>query len=124
MKLPPLEDLSIGQRVILTIVAVVVVVLLLACIGYLSGRWEEAAAQERPAYQLSKFEPRLLVLERQAVEDAFVKKITSLWTVWMSDERGQPGRAIAGATQARKAFIASMEELDRRQENLKREPVK
>src|SRR4030095_16169809 len=121
MNLP--EDVTIGHRVMLTVAIIVIILLVLAFIGYLSARWDETQAQDRPAYQLSKFEPRMLKLERRAIDDAFRQKITSLWTVWMSDDRGQPARAIAGATQARKAYIASMQEIERREENLKREPA-
>jgi hypothetical protein len=104
-------------------------VLLIVCIAaaviaFLIGYLTSSPAQERPPYIVSKFEPRLLELERKAIDEAFEKKITSLWTVWMSDDNGQPARAIRGAAQARKAYIASMQELDRRLENLKREPIK
>ena len=72
-------------------------------------------------YVVSKYEGRLLELERAAIDDAFKQKITSLWIVWMSDDKGQPARAVAGATLARKAYIASMREIERReQENKKR----
>lgn len=115
-----LQDMHIGHRVMLTVAIVVIIIILLACVGYLSGRWE---AEAQP-YQLSKFEPRLLELERVAIDDAFKQKITSLWTVWMSDDRGQPGRAINGAVQARKAYVASMTEIERREEDLKHQSGK
>lgn len=116
----PLKDMHIGQRVMLTVAIVVILIILLACVGYLSGRWEAEAQPQPQPYQLSKFEPRLLELEREAIENAFKQKITSLWTVWMSDDRGQPERAINGAVQARKAYIASMTEIERREEDVKR----
>jgi hypothetical protein len=73
-----------------------------------------------PPYVVTKYEGKLLELEREAINDAFRAKITQLWAVWMSDERGQPARAINGAAQARKAFIASMQEIDRREEENKK----
>jgi len=72
-----------------------------------------------PPYVVTKYEAELLRLEREAINDAFRAKITQLWTVWMSDDRGQPARAVAGATQARKAFVASMTEIDRRENDLR-----
>jgi hypothetical protein len=126
--------MTVGQRFVLTIAIVLVILLALAAYGYFTGGWENdennahvyglASAQSQPAqaqpvYVVTKFEPRLLELEREAVEEAFKQKITSLWIVWMSDERGQPTRAINGATQARKAFIASMQQLERREEEYK-----
>jgi hypothetical protein len=73
-----------------------------------------------PPYVAGKYESKLLELERAAIDDAFRAKITQLWTVWMSDEKGQPARAVIGATQARKAYTASMQEIERREEEQKK----
>jgi hypothetical protein len=84
------------------------------------------AANEQPPqpqpYVVGKYEGKLLELEREAINDAFRQKITSLWTVWMSDERGQPARAVNGALQARKAYTASMQEIERRENDLRSKP--
>jgi hypothetical protein len=124
--------MTVGQRFLLTLFIVLVILLALAAYGYFTGAWEDdennahvyglasaEPAQAQPAYVVTKYEPRLLELEREAIEEAFKQKITSLWIVWMSDERGQPTRAITGATQARKAFIASMQQIERREEEYK-----
>jgi len=83
-----------------------------------------AANEQQPApppYVAGKYESRLLELERAAIDDAFRAQITKLWAVWMSDEKGQPARAVTGATQARKAYTASMTEIERsEEENRKR----
>jgi hypothetical protein len=73
-----------------------------------------------PPYVVSKYEGDLLKLEREAINDAFRAKITQLWTVWMSDDKGQPARAVNGALQARKAYTTSMQEIDRREEENKK----
>src|SRR4030095_2325726 len=113
------QQMTFGQRFLLTLIIIIIILFALAAFGYFTGRWgDDAEAQS--AYVVTKYELRLLELEREAVDDAFKQKITSLWTVWMSDERGQPGRAVTGATQARKAYIASMQELDKREEEYKR----
>jgi hypothetical protein len=117
--MPRLEDLSIGHRIALTVFIVLVILFALALFGYLTGGWDDKAAAQ-PVYVVTKFEPRLLELERKAIEDAFRQKITSLWTVWMSDERGQPARAVNGAVQARKAYIASMQRIEEREADYKR----
>jgi hypothetical protein len=72
-----------------------------------------------PLYIVTQYEGRLLELERAAIDDAFRAQITKLWQVWMSDEKGQPARAVNGATQARKAYTASMQEIDKREANLR-----
>jgi len=77
-------------------------------------------AEAQPVYEVSKYEGRLLELERAAIDDAFRQKITQLWTVWMSDDKGQPARAVAGAAQARKAYIESITEIERREAEQKK----
>jgi hypothetical protein len=86
---------------------------------YASASMQTAEAQAPVPHVVTEYESRLLELERKAIEDAFTQKITSLWTVWMSDDRGQPARALTGAAQARKAFAASIQQLDRRERELK-----
>ena len=82
--------------------------------------WPVCCAEAQSVYQVSKYEGRLLELERAGIDDAFKQKITQLWTTWVLDVRGQPSRAVAGATQARQAYIASMQEIERREEENKK----
>lgn len=119
MKLKPLEDMTIGQRIVFTVVLVLVLLLLLAAFGYLTGRWEEAAAAPAPA-PISPYETRLLALEREAVDNAYRSKIEQLISVWLKDETGQPQRAVNGANQARKAYAGALAEIERREEINKR----
>jgi hypothetical protein len=111
--------LSVGHRVMITFAIVLAILFALAVYGYMTGAWKVEAAPQ-PAYEITKFEPRLLELEREAIENAFRQKITALWTVWMSDDAGQPARAVNGAVQARKAYIASMQRIEQREEEQKR----
>jgi hypothetical protein len=37
----PLEDATIGQRVVATFIIVLIIILILALIGWISGGWEE-----------------------------------------------------------------------------------
>src|SRR4029077_19728927 len=76
-------------------------------------------APSPPPYVAGKYEGELLRLQREGINDEVRAKITQLWTVWMSDEKGQPARAITGAAQARRTYTASMQEIDRREENLR-----
>jgi hypothetical protein len=132
--MPRLENLSIGHRIAITVVIVLAILFALALYGYFTGGWENeehggytmasASAEVQTSYVITKFEPRLLELEREAIDEAFRQKITSLWIVWMSDDRGQPGRAVNGAIQARKAYIASMERIEQRERDYQQNPVK
>lgn len=111
-----LEDMSLGHRVMATVIIVVVIMLILAMIGYLSGRWEvEAAPAPAP---ISSYEARLIALDREAIDGAYRSKVEQLFSVWLKDETGQPGRAIVGVTQARKAYAGAMAEIERREKLL------
>lgn len=112
-RIKPLEDMSLGHRVMLTVAVVLIVLLVAACVGYLSGRWEVAA--ESAAMSPSKFDDRLLALDREAVDNAYRSKIEGLIAVWLKDETGQPQRAVNGARNARKAYIAAMTEVEKRE---------
>jgi hypothetical protein len=113
--IPRLEDLSLPQKIVLTIVVVVAAILLVGAVGFLSGRWE-AEGQERdvPTLQSSIYDDHLNTLDREAIEDAYRNQITHLFQTWMKDEQGQPKRALTGHRQARKAFLESMAAIDRR----------
>jgi hypothetical protein len=116
-----LEDMHIGQRVMLTVAIVVIIIILLACVGYLSGRWEVEAAQTQqtdPTWVPSKWDDQIDELERQALGEAFKKHIGQLYSIWVTDSYQPriPPRAIVGARNARDAYIRSMEKIEKRQE--------
>jgi hypothetical protein len=112
-----LEDMHIGQRVMLTVAILVIILILLACVGYLSGRWEEAAAQGAPVVP-SKYDDMIDELEREALGEAFKQHVVRLYTVWVTDNYQPrfPPKAIVGMRNARDAYIRGMEAIDKRTE--------
>jgi hypothetical protein len=115
-----LHGMSIGQRVMATVIIVVIIMLILAAIGYLSGRWEEAGAApgttEAPPIA-SKWDDHIDELERQALDDAFKKYIGQLYNIWVTDNYQPkfPPKALTGARNARDAYIRSMEAIEKRE---------
>jgi hypothetical protein len=111
-----LHEMTIGQRVVLTVIIVVVIVLLLAAIGYLSGRWE-AEAQTVPPVAASKYDDHIDELERQAIDDGFKKHIAQLYSIWVTDNYQPriPPKAVTGARNARDAYIRAMEAIEKRE---------
>lgn len=110
----PLEDMHIGHRVMLTVAIVVIIIILLACVGYLSGRWE-VEAQGAPLVP-SKWDDQIDELERQALGEAFKKHIMQLYSVWVTDSYQPriPPKAIVGARNARDAYVRSMDAIENR----------
>jgi len=119
----PLEDMPLAQRVMTTFIVVVIVLLLLALIGWTTGGWDEAQGEQmrtEPHLVLllppSKWDDKLLQLDRQALDEAYLKKIEQLFSVWVSDDTGQPERAVKGAAQAKRAYIEAQRALDMREQ--------
>jgi hypothetical protein len=111
-----LEDMSLGQRAMLTVAICIIILLALALFGYLSGGWDEAGAQGAPVAP-SKYDDRIGELETQAIEEAFKQHIMKLYSIWVTDNYQPkfPPKAIVGARNARDAFIRSMDAIERRE---------
>jgi len=120
----PLDEMSLGQRVMLTAAIAIGALLLLALIGWWSGGWnidasegyQVASADE--GVQISKYDELITKLDRDAAANAYRDQIERLFAVWMKDETGQPARAAVGAQHARKAFIAVMDAIEKREKEL------
>lgn len=111
----PLEDMHIGQRVMLTVAIVVIILILLATFGYFTGRWEEAQGATEPI--ASKWDDHIDELEKQALDDAFKKHIAQLYSIWVTDNYQPkfPPKALTGARNARDAYVRSMEAIEKRE---------
>jgi len=105
-------DMSLGERIMLTLVIVLIILFAMAIFGWMGGSWDEAPAQE---LQASKFDGRLIGLDKQALDEAYKERVRHLFEVWMKDESGQPGRAIVGVRQARRAYIEAMTKVEERE---------
>jgi hypothetical protein len=119
MKSP--EQLTLGQRIMLTLLIVLSILFALALFGYLTGRWEQAdAAVSSVQVPIDpRHERKFIDLDRAAIEEAYRDQIQHLFEIWMKDDTGQPARAVKGAKQARKAFADSMDAIDERERLLK-----
>jgi hypothetical protein len=118
-----LQDMSIGQRIILTAVIVIVILLLLAAFGYFTGRWEEASAATTVVddVPIEKDEAHILALDREALDTAYKDHIKLVFGVWMKDpnDPDAPRRAGNGARNARKGYAISREKIEQRERRLK-----
>jgi hypothetical protein len=117
MKIPSLDSLSLPQRIVLTVIIVLIVIFCVAAVGLFSGRWvkwemEGATAGEEP---ITLYDRDMIGLERKAVDEAFRLQVAQLYQIWMKDDSGQPGRALIGAARARDAYIRVRAALDKRE---------
>jgi hypothetical protein len=120
----PPDQVPLLHRAILAFVIIVIVLFILALIGWLSGGWEEAGAREEHPYieepPVSKYEDHLLALDREALDKAYRDHIGLVFGVWMKGptDPDSPRRAGAGARNARAGYERSMEAIERRERKL------
>jgi hypothetical protein len=107
------SELSVGERIALTFVIVLAILLALALFGYLTGGWDDAAAQ--PPLSSSKYDQDIIELDRVALNEAYRERVRHLFGVWMADPRDQPNRALTGVANARRAFIGALTEIEKRE---------
>jgi hypothetical protein len=119
--IPPLEHLSLWQRILLAIVLVLLTLFLLYMAAQVLGSSNvEAQPQLPPKGALvgkpSPWDTRLVEMDREALDNAYHDQLQHLFLGWMKDDSGQPERAIRGAQQARRAYILVRTEIERRAE--------
>jgi hypothetical protein len=112
-----LEDMAFGHRVVVLIVFVVLAILIMALVGFLSGRWD-VEAQPLPPVPLSKYERQLIDLDRAAISMAYHDQVHDLFRTWAKDGTDQPRRAVRGARQARSMYEQSMMAVEEREQRL------
>lgn len=102
------EDLSIGERIAITFLIVLVILFALALFGYLSGRWDDASAAPVKV-ALCSDEPgineRINEIAFKALDSSLERQVETLFITWMKDDTGQPERAGTGVKRAAVAYV-------------------
>ena len=116
----PLEQQTIGQRIIATAIIVLIILFILSFIGWISGGWDESRGQ--PLVLMlppSPFDAKILELDRRALDEAYVNKLRHLYDVYVASGREAPERPMKGAAEARRAYIDIMKAIEAREQALK-----
>ena len=94
-----LHEMTLGQRIIITFIIVLAVLLLLALIGWTTGRWDEAQGQGLAVIRCANpiARDRLRATVQEALDVAFEDRVKHLFEIWMRDESDQPRRFLTGA---------------------------
>lgn len=103
-----LEDLAWPTRLLIGALAALAALILLML----------AADSEPHTVPYSAYEERLIQLDREAIEHAYVEHVKKLFGLWVVDPAEQPQRAVRGARAARNAFDRAMAETDKREQEL------
>jgi hypothetical protein len=107
-----LEELSLGKRIVVTLIIVVVIILILLVVDMF------ARPVESQPVAISKYDGRIIALEKEALDEAYRNRVRHLFEVWTRDDQGQPARALLGIQHARRAYILAMIALERREREL------
>jgi hypothetical protein len=106
---------------IIAFLVVVVILILLAAVGFLSGRWHEAEAQPQVnLYDGIALDATLLRLDRRALDEAYHAQLLKLWGVWLVDGAKDPGRFKAGLSNARRAYGLALDAITKREQELQK----
>src|SRR5262245_53393554 len=145
-----LEDASIGKRFIITMIIVLAILFALALYGFLTGGWQDqskvsrfelasknattiglityaqsvALAQGQPIDVYVDIPPdtRLLALDKQALDQAYLARVIRLFDIWLSSTQGQDATAFQnGLRIARRGYDLASEALAKREAEIQKQ---
>ena len=113
----PLQEMTFAQRFGLTIAICLVILFALALFGYLTGRWDEAQAQQRTSELYEGITPNthLLHLDRVALDAAYSTQLQKLFGVWLSSQAGDATAFQNGLRIARRAYELAVAQIAARE---------
>jgi hypothetical protein len=100
MRIKPLEELTLGQRIALAFAIVAVVSLVLICIGFLVGEAESAPSEQVQVCMDATERERIRELVLSGIDKGLEEQIQRLFEIWMKDASDQPRRAMVGTNNA------------------------
>lgn len=103
-----LEDLPLTTRLWILVLTVLGTVTLL-----LIAHDAEGQPGIHPAYA-----ERIIQLDRDAIESAYVEHVKKLFSVWVTDYSEEPPRALKSMANARNAYSRAMRDIDKREQEL------
>jgi len=118
--IPRLEDMTLGQRILLTIIIVLVILFALAIVGWSTGGWDEAPAQqaEQQLYGDTPLDAVLIRLDKRALDTAYEQRLVRLWEVWISPTTRDPTAFTNGLRIARQRYAEAAAGISRRERQI------
>jgi hypothetical protein len=108
---------------IIAFLVVVVILMLLAAVGFLSGRWYIEPSAAAPQGQVDLYgdvspDAKLLPLDRKALDDAYYAHLIKLWTIWLTDGAKDATRIRNGLKITRGAYHQAAESIAKREQEM------
>lgn len=118
MKLNLPEEMTYGQRFLLTIIIVLIILFAMAAFGYFSGGWEAQGQQSEQLYGDTPLDAVLIRLDKRALDTAYEQRLIKLWEVWLSPTT-KDAVAFTGALRvARQRYAEAATAISRRERQL------
>jgi len=104
------------RHIVYSAIAFIIAVLLAYVL--LSFAKEDAQGQIMIVLPPSKWDTKMIELDRKALDEAYINKIKQLFDVWVREGLSSPEGPAKGHAQAQRAYIASQEMLEKREQLL------
>ena len=133
----PLEQLSIGERIALTVIVVLVILFAMALMGWLTGGWDQVSSEDGPLFEVQSdtsrkyvvsqeplypddipIDGRLLALDKRALDEAYHQQILLLFSVWLKQQAGDSTNFNNGLRIARRAYAQAAERIEAREKKM------
>lgn len=119
MRIKLLTELTLPQRIALTVIIVLIILFALAGFGYFSGGWDvQAEPRTVDPYGELPLDAVLLPIDKRALETAYSAHLTKLWTVWLTDGAKDATHFRNGLRIARGAYRQAADGIAKREEEL------
>jgi hypothetical protein len=119
MRIKTPNEMTLGQRIVLTFVIVMIILLAFAAYGYFSGAWDRAnaeAAKPVDLYQGIPVDEKLLQLDKRALDEAYHQHIIKLWNVWLTDGAREANRVKNGLRISRESYAYAAAQITKREQ--------
>ena len=132
-----LEEMSIGERIALTIVIVLVILFAMALAGWLTGGWDQVSSEDGPLFEVQSdtykkytltqeplypddipLDGKLLALDKRALDEAYHQQLLLLWSVFLKEGGKDSSRMNNGLRIARSAYAVAQERIEAREKEL------
>ena len=118
-RVPNLGELTVGQRFLLTIIIVLVILFAMAAFGYFTGGWEAQGEQAEPQlYGDTPLDAVLIRLDKRALDQAYENRVMRLWEVWISPTTRDATSFTNGLKIARARYAEAAAAIGRRERQL------
>jgi hypothetical protein len=115
MRIVTPNELTLPQRVALTLVIVFVILFAFTAFGYFRGT-RDAEGKEIDLYQGIPVDEKLLQLDKRALDEAYHGHLIKLWNVWLTDGAREAQRITNGLRIARESYAQAAAQITKREQ--------